>query len=192
MPPSIVDVVSYAGGMTSDSDDALSWDGDESADAAKPVPGERSPIVPATADPLSSAPGPTGTAPAAAQLSEGWNAVGRGSGDTTTQMAADADERAPLSTGMLLTLGIVGGIYLLYSIGWIVGGMRLKPLANLIVADAMYVPWFILAIAAPALWFLAVWVLTRARAGWIRIALLLLGVVLLVPWPFVTVGVIGS
>jgi len=37
-----------------------------------------------------------------------------------------------------------------------------------------------------------VWVLTRAKAAWIRIGLLLLGVVLLVPWPFVTVGVIGS
>lgn len=102
------------------------------------------------------------------------------------------DERAPLSTGTLLTLGIVGGIYLLYSVGWVVGGLRLKPLANLIVADAMYVPWFVLAVAAPALWFLATWVLTRTKAGWIRIALLLVGVVLLVPWPFVTVGVIGS
>ena len=50
----------------------------------------------------------------------------------------------------------------------------------------------IAAIAAPALWFLASWVLTRGRAAWIRVAVLLAGVVLLVPWPFVTVGVIGS
>lgn len=97
-----------------------------------------------------------------------------------------------MSTAMLLTLGVVGGVYLLYSIGWVVGGLRLKPLANLIVADAMYVPWFVLAVLAPALWFLATWVLTRGRAAWLRICTLLLGVVLLVPWPFVTVGVIGS
>lgn len=97
-----------------------------------------------------------------------------------------------MSTAMLLTLGVVGGVYLLYSIGWVVGGLRLKPLANLIVADAMYVPWFVLAVLAPALWFLAAWVLTRGRAAWLRICMLLLGVVLLVPWPFVTVGVIGS
>lgn len=97
-----------------------------------------------------------------------------------------------MSTAMLLTLGVVGGVYLLYSIGWVVGGLRLKPLANLIVADAMYVPWFVLAVLAPALWFLATWVLTRGRAAWLRIFMLLLGVVLLVPWPFVTVGVIGS
>ena len=56
----------------------------------------------------------------------------------------------------------------------------------------MFLPWFVLAIAAPALWFLASWVLTRGRAAWIRVAVLLAGVVLLVPWPFVTVGVIGS
>lgn len=93
---------------------------------------------------------------------------------------------------MLLILGIVGGVYLLYTVGWIVGGLRLRPLASFLVADAMFLPWFVLAIAAPALWFLASWVLTRGRASWIRVAVLLAGVVLLVPWPFVTVGVVGS
>ena len=166
MPPSIVDRVSYAGDMTSDSDDALSWDGDD--DAARPAPA----------------------------LPTGWDAVGKGSeavgrletdGTVTTE-----DERPALSTALLLVLGVVGGVYLLYTVGWVIGGLRLKPLANLIVADAMFVPWFVLAVAAPLLWFLASWVLTRGRATWIRISVLLLGVVLLVPWPFVTVGVIGS
>lgn len=179
--------------MTSDSDDALSWDGDESDAPLKPASAERTPTP---TEPMTSAriaPEATSDAQAAADLPEGWNAVGRGSDAVShAEAAADHDERAPLGTGMLLTLGIVGGIYLLYSVGWVVGGLRLKPLANLIVADAMYVPWFVLAVAAPALWFLATWVLTRAKAGWIRIALLLVGVVLLVPWPFVTVGVIGS
>ncbi|MBO9626137.1 MAG: hypothetical protein J7484_07165 [Microbacterium sp.] len=169
--------------MTSDSDDALSWDGDERETSSTPP------------------------------LPKGWKAVGRGSEsvetppDTASEPDAgiepsapvheparveDDDEPAGLSTAMLLTAGIVGGIYLLYSVGWVVGGLRLKPLANLIVADAMFLPWFVLAIAAPALWFLTVWVLTRGRAAWIRVTMLLLGVVLLVPWPFVTVGVIGS
>ncbi|WP_067351315.1 hypothetical protein [Microbacterium hydrocarbonoxydans] len=155
--------------MSSDSDDALNWEGDEA------VP------------------------PKDAALPTGWNAVGKGSEavgrleqDGTVTAPAEAGERPPLSTAMLLILGVVGGIYLLYSIGWVVGGLRLKPLANLIVADAMYVPWFVLAVAAPALWFLAGWVLTRGRAAWLRVTVLLLGVVLLVPWPFVTVGVIGS
>lgn len=160
--------------MTSDSDDALSWDGDEASN-----PKERA-------------------------LPRGWNAVGRGSDEVGTieedgtvekapaEEQVPAEEQAGLSTPMLLLVGIVGGIYLLYTIGWIVGGLRLQPLASFLVSDVMFLPWFFLAIAAPALWFLASWVLTRGKAGWIRVAVLLAGVVLLVPWPFVTVGVIGS
>jgi len=185
MPPSIVDAVSYAGEMTSDSDDALSWDGDESGAPTAPVAKEpahrrsdptRAHTERPTADPA---------------LPEGWNAVGKGSA-AVGRLDSDAEEeQQPLSTAMLLILGIVGGVYLLYSVGWVVGGLRLKPLANFFVADAMFLPWFVLAVAAPLLWFLASWVLTRGRAGWIRVSALLLGVVLLVPWPFVTVGAIG-
>jgi hypothetical protein len=178
--------------MTSDSDDALSWDGDESDAPPKPASGERSPTpAEATRSPQTAAQS-SAVGQAAADLPDGWNAVGRGSDAMSHAEVPGDDERPPLGTSMLLTLGIVGGVYLLYSVGWVIGGLRLKPLANLIVADAMYLPWFVLAVAAPALWFLATWVLTRAKAGWIRIALLLVGVVLLVPWPFVTVGVIGS
>lgn len=168
MPLSIVDRVSYSGGMTSHSDDALSWDGDDAAP------------------------------PKDAALPDGWNAVGKGSGGVGRIEAdgavvpADGQERVGLSTAMLLILGVVGGVYLLYTIGWVIGGLRLGPLASFLVDDVMFVPWFVLAVGAPALWFLASWVLTRGRAAWIRVAALLVGVVLLVPWPFVTVGAIGA
>lgn len=187
LPPSLVESVSYAGDMTSDpDDDALTWDGDDATRLARPAGTDAAPA----AQPAEKT-----------ALPEGGNAVGRGSdtaahrADTTERDAdpvAEDEERPPLSTGMLLTLGVVGGVYLLYSVGWVVGGLRLKPLANFFVADAMFLPWFVLAIAAPALWFLASWVLTRDKATWIRVGVLLLGVVLLVPWPFVTVGAIGS
>lgn len=152
--------------MTSDSDDALNWAGDDGTPKSEPA------------------------------LPVGWAAVGKGS-DQVGRIEADGtvtapSEKPPLSTALLLVAGVVGGIYLLYTLGWVFGGLRLKPLANLIVSDAMYVPWQILAIAAPALWFLTTWVLTRGRASWIRISMLILGVILLVPWPFVTVGVVGS
>ena len=166
--PSLVDRVSYAGDMTSDSDDALNWDGDDD-----PTAKDRA-------------------------LPRGWNAVGKGSDDVATieddgtVTPAHDDEPAGLSTPMLLLVGVVGGVYLLYTIGWIVGGLRLQPLASFLVSDVMFLPSFFLAIAAPALWFLAGWVLTRGKAAWIRAAVLLAGIVLLVPWPFVTVGVIGS
>lgn len=165
---SIVDRVSYSGEMTSDSDDALTWDGDEASTPKDPA------------------------------LPRGWNAVGKGSGevgrveDDGTVTPADETDRPGISNAMLLVLGVVGGVYLLYTIGWVVAGLRLRPLASFLVDDAMFLPWFVLAIAAPALWFLASWVLTKGKAGWIRIAVLIAGVVLLIPWPFVTVGVIGS
>ncbi|HWV49231.1 MAG TPA: hypothetical protein VN035_07225 [Microbacterium sp.] len=156
--------------MTSDSDDALSWEGDDDLPARRP------------------------------SLPEGWNAVGKGSDGVETEGAAPTDsvrasapaEAAPMSTAMLLSVGVFGGIYLLYAVGWVIGGLNLKPLANLIVADAMYLPWFVLAVAAPALWMLTVWLLTRGAQAWVRILLLLAGAVLLVPWPFVMVGAIGS
>ncbi|WP_259607960.1 MULTISPECIES: hypothetical protein [Microbacterium] len=153
-----------------DDDDALRWDGDD----------ENGP----------------------ASLPPGWKAVGKGSDDVPGSPAdaasarhdaetADDDTHA-LGTVSLVLLGVLGGVYLLYTVGWLIGGIRLKQLANLIVADAMYVPWLILAVAAPALWFLTGWVLTRGRAMWLRMLVLLAGVVLLVPWPFVMMGALGS
>ncbi|WP_255305163.1 hypothetical protein [Microbacterium sp. 3J1] len=166
--------------MTPDSD-ALNWDGDEDAPPHRPEPEK----VPRTAPPVTVPPPADGGDLDRQESEEAETEALDADGD------AELDERAPLSAAMLLVAGVVGGIFLLYSAGWVAGGLRLKPLANLIVADAMYVPWFVLAVAAPALWFLAVWVLTRGRASWVRIGLLFLGVVLLVPWPFVTVGVVG-
>jgi len=160
--------------MTSDGEDALSWEGDDRPDPA-PRPA----------------------------LPHGWNAVGRGSENVARGSGnlapvehddAVAESEGPATTQssvMLLLVGVFAGVYLLYTVGWVIGGLNMKPLANLIVADAMYMPWFVLAVAAPALWLLAAWVLTRGRAAWIRVLLLFGGAVLLVPWPFVMVGVSG-
>lgn len=166
----------YAGGVTSNpEEDGLSWDGDERHDQTS--------------------------------LPRGWKAVGKGSEDvptdaqpvtvadaeSTPSQPSDADEAdSGLSTAALLGLGALGGVYLLYTIGWIIGGLRMQDLARLIVSDAMYVPWFVLAVAAPALWFLTTWVLTRGRATWMRMLVLLAGAVLLVPWPFVMMGALGA
>ncbi|MFF7292315.1 hypothetical protein ACFY9N_07230 [Microbacterium sp. NPDC008134] len=164
--------------MISDSDDALSWDGDDDASRARPTPVKREKKAVDTAPPV-----------VADRVA---SPVEDSVGEAPDPDSEEGEESAPLSTAMLLITGVVGGVYLLYSIGWVVGGLRLKPLANFFVADEMFLPWFVLAVAAPALWFLATWVLTRGRASWVRASLLLLGVVLLVPWPFVTVGVIGA
>src|SRR5690606_9802519 len=137
--------------MTSDPEDALRWDGDDDR-----------PTLPA-----------------------GWKAVGRGRervrpdavppADAEARVAADSDsadavaavsdaddaEPQGMSTPMLLGVGVFAGIYALFTVGWLIGGQRLHTPAKFLVADAMYLPWHWLAVAAPALWFLVVWVLTR-------------------------------
>jgi len=156
--------------MTSDADDALSWAGDE--DTAAPQPA------------------------ATPALPDGWNAVGKDS-ETVGRLEEDGSiaaptEPKPLSTPMLLLLGIVGGVYLLYTIGWIVGGLNLQGGALFLIPGVMYQVALWAAVLAPALWFAAVWFLTRTAASWVRVLGLLGGVFLLVPWPFVMTGVIGA
>ena len=186
--------------MTSDPDDALRWEGDEPVTDA-PAKAADVPAKGADAD-----------ADGAPSLPAGWTAVGRGSekvriadadadaadGATVAPSVSDgspadgADERPGLGNVSLISLGVIGGIYLLYAVGWAVGGSNLRPSAKFLVTDAMYLPWMWLVILAPFLWFVAVWVLTRGRATWIRIVGLVAGVVLLIPWPFVMTGVLGS
>ncbi|UJP11239.1 hypothetical protein L2X99_06770 [Microbacterium sp. KUDC0406] len=163
--------------MTSDpDDDALSWDGDSEAER------------------------PT--------LPKGWHAVGRGSDGVDSAAVADQVAEAPpsedaaaaasapevdeelegLSTGMLLALGAIGGVYLLYTVGWLIGGLRMQAGALFLIPSVMYTATLVIAVAAPALWFAASWTLTRGARSWVRLLALIAGVVLLVPWPFVMSG----
>lgn len=167
-------------------DDALTWEGDD--DPTLDV-GDRAP-----ADATEPAPEP-------ATLPEGWNAVGKGSNDVTTGEPAEAkasdaeapetDERAPMGNVALVTVGILGGVYLLFTIGWLVGGFRLQGRAQYLVADVMFQGSFWLAAAAPLLWFGTVFLLTRSSGTWVRIVWLVAGAILLVPWPFIMVGAVG-
>src|SRR4051794_40975216 len=98
--------------MTTDADDALNWDGDDAAQPARPV------------------------------LPEGWNAVGKNS-EQVEIVSEDGeviaeDDRPSLSTAMLLFVGIIGGIYLLYTAGWIIGGANLQSSAMFLIPSVMY------------------------------------------------------
>lgn len=100
--------------------------------------------------------------------------------------ADEADPDAPgMSSALLVSLGVFGGVFLLFTVGWIIGVQRsTAPSANLFFAF-MYQLDEILAIAAPAAWFVGVLVLARERRAGVRILWLLLGVVPLAPWPFI-------
>lgn len=159
-------------------DDALSWDGDD--DPTLVSGASKAPSDPPASEPA---------------LPEGFTAVGKGStgvgrleADGTITPAAAPE---PLGNAMLITLGVLGGAYLLFTIGWVVGGLRLQEVAFFLVTPAAYVPAFWLAVLAPAIWFTTTLLLTRRSAGWLRLSWLVAGAVLFVPWPFIMMGAVG-
>lgn len=160
--------------MSTPDDEALSW-GDDDPTLHKGRPAAEESAEPALPDGFTA-------------VGKGSDAVGRIEADGTVVMPG---KKKPLGNGMLLTLGVLAGVYLLYTAGWIVGGLRLRQFSDFLVSPIAYVPAFILTIGAPAIWYLASFVLTRHSATWVRLSWLLAGALLLIPWPFIMVGAIG-
>jgi hypothetical protein len=153
-------------------DDALNWDGDDALDARRPE--VRRPKQEPTAS-AASVPA-VAASPTTASV-------------TPSVSDADADdEPQAISTVTLLLLGILGGIYLLYTVGWILGGIRMQLPVTFTLPVPLYQGALWLAVLAPALWFVAVLAATRGSRSWVRVVWLIAGAVLLVPWPFVVSG----
>ncbi|MBC7725536.1 MAG: hypothetical protein H7146_12470 [Burkholderiaceae bacterium] len=93
-----------------------------------------------------------------------------------------------LSSVLLVTYGILGGVYLLYSVGWIISIQRDTFTASNLFFEIMYQLGEFLAIAAPVLWIFLAFLLTRDRRAVLRLAWLVGGIVLLAPWPFILSG----
>jgi hypothetical protein len=175
-------------------DDPLAWGGDD--DPTLEVGSK-----PAAAEPVARAettePDNVETTDAETKaLPDGYTAVGKGS-DEVGRIRSDGSvsmpgEREPMGNATLITLGILGGVYLIYAIGWVIGGLRLQGRAEYLVTDVMYQGSFWLAVLAPLLWFGTVFLLTRHTKPWVRFAWLIAGVALLLPWPFVMIGAVGQ
>lgn len=175
-------------------DDALTWDGDD--DPTLHLGADRAPQTDAGSADRADA------ATSTAALPDGYTAVGKGSEavEVTSAPAQTSDrdgavavaERAPMGNGALVALGVIGGVYALYAIGWLIGGLRLQGRAQYLVFDVMYQGSLWLAVLAPLLWFGATFLLTRGRRPWVRFVWLAAGVVLLLPWPFVMIGAVGQ
>ncbi|MGX1701640.1 DNA polymerase III subunit gamma/tau [Microbacterium sp. NPDC055357] len=168
-------------------DDALSWGDDDptlddgggrGADSLS----ESGTVVPSTTEPRGY--------PA---LPDGYRAVGAGSDALDTEEPA-LIEAAPAQAGnaALLGLGVLGGIYLLYTIGWVIGGLRLQGRRPFLVTDFMYQGSLWLAVLAPLLWISTTLVLARRSRPWVRFAWLVGGAALLMPWPFIMIGAVGQ
>jgi hypothetical protein len=154
-------------------DDAFRWEGDDAVAAPVKRPAPTPPVVNDA---------PAVEASASEPLAEGWHAVGKGS-ETAPDTAAA--EPAPLGNVALVSMGLLGGIYLLYTVGWVLGGIRMLDAGVFLVPAYAVVPVVWVAVAACALWFGTTMLLTRHSAVWVRFVWLVAGVFLLVPWPFV-------
>lgn len=191
--------------MSSRDDDAFRWEGDDDSagtDAAPSLPagyravGKGSEAVGSTRD----SPSPGDEAGDPAPVRDLDEDAGQTSGDDGEEPAAVAGSPS-LGNASLIALGVLGGIYLLFSLGWLIGGLRVHGVASFLVANDGVAPpvWTAgnaaavgLAVAAPALWFTAVYTLTRDSASWLRWVLLAAGAILFIPWPFIVVGAFGS
>ncbi|MGO3885925.1 MAG: hypothetical protein ACTJHU_06465 [Mycetocola sp.] len=176
-------------------DDALSWAGD---DDATPLPLRQSKkraaaVPPSVADPIVAEDAPADAAasstdePVTALVAQPESVQDQNAPFEHVE-ASDGEERDTQQLGSvaLLSVGVLAGIYLLYTIGWVIGSGRVVSFDSLNSVEAFMAGLGrVFAIAAPALWAAAVLWLGRNKAvGW-RLAWAAVGVVLLVPWPFV-------
>lgn len=96
----------------------------------------------------------------------------------------DADDAAPRGGALLLvTYGILAGVYAICVVGWISTVLRSPTTLSSLPAEIMYQFGEFLAIALPALWFVAVLWLERRPPR--RLLWLLIGVPIVLPWPWV-------
>ncbi|TFD62531.1 DNA polymerase III subunit gamma/tau [Cryobacterium suzukii] len=163
-------------------DDALNWAGDD--------------------DPTLTSGGTDRAAPEPRGLPEGWtvpqpttSATDPATTDPATSNAVEPDGTEPdgaaASSVALVGMGILAGMYLLYTIGWFIGVARIEKSVTDPVTEFMFSLGAWLAVAAPLAWFgVTYWLTTnrpRARLIW-----LLIGVVVLAPLPFITGSGAGS
>jgi hypothetical protein len=93
-----------------------------------------------------------------------------------------------MGNAALVGIGILSGVYLLLTVGWLLGAGRLQFVASLFLDPIAFQITLWLAVLALPLWFVTVVWLTRTTRAWVRFSLLIAGAVLLVPWPFVLAG----
>ena len=94
------------------------------------------------------------------------------------------DAAAPTSPLLLVVYGVLAGVYLLYTFGWITSVVRTTLPVTDLLSGIMYQFGQFLAIASPALWLAAVVLLTRERKPVVRLLWVVLGLLVVAPWPF--------
>lgn len=104
--------------------------------------------------------------------------------DSAEPVQPDPDEPG-MSSALLVTLGVFGGVFVLFVVGWIITVQRLAVTNANPFFEFMSRLGDVLAVVSPAAWFFGVLLLTRERRSGVRLLWMLVGVLLLAPWPFV-------
>ncbi|MUN08658.1 DNA polymerase III subunit gamma/tau [Agromyces luteolus] len=157
-----------------DDDEALRWEGDDDATLA---PGWKRVGEPAAAGDGVDDGDDDGDDEATEAA-----ASARSNGDAAA--TADAGSAAQVGSAELVLLGVFGGAFLLYTLGWILTALRVTNTATDPVGQSMFALGLWLAVLAPALWFGVTFALTRGRVP-LRFTWLAVGAVVLLPVPFV-------
>jgi hypothetical protein len=105
-------------------------------------------------------------------------------GSTPARRAWGASSAA--GSALLIVYGALGGIYLLMTVGWVATALRLQPVADDPLGVFMDRFAGVLAVGSPAAWFAIAFWLTRGKPAWMRILVIVLGILLVAPWQLVT------
>lgn len=104
----------------------------------------------------------------------------------------DPDAPQVMSSASLVGHGVLGGVALLSSVGWIVSRDQfLVAFGGGLVEHVQTTLWLtgvFLALVAPLLWFVATILLVPAQRSGRRLLVMAVGAVLLAPWPLVIGG----
>ena len=158
-----------------DDEDALGWAGDDDPTLAPVGVPARRPAADAVTGGAESA------APRKTVLDEAEEAEDRA---VESELAAAEAESAQLSSAALIGYGVIGGVYLLFTIGWIVSFARYEQPIDVDFTVLSHRIAQSLAVAAVPLWFVATLLLTQRKDVRWAFLWLVVGVLVLVPWPF--------
>jgi hypothetical protein len=98
----------------------------------------------------------------------------------------DSVEPSGLSSVALIGFGIFAGIYLLFSVAWLITALRNPTQIADVLGNAMFQFGLWLSVLSPAIWFGAVLYLGKNKKVSTRLLFLLLGAAVLIPWPYVS------
>lgn len=128
----------------------------------------------------------TGSPQSAKRDASGASSVKKPRTTAPQEAAETAELPSGLSSAALIGFGIFAGIYLLYSVAWLITALRNPTQIADALGNAMFQFGLWLSVAAPAIWFGAVLYLGKDKKVSTRLLYLLVGVAILIPWPYVS------